>query len=164
MWYQMVILVFCHAHLTVIRWCKLLCCVRMMSPVPCALSTMMLWLLKLMKHTESYEACCCTGNTRFGSVNENFTVFRRVGFENLQLRMLQCKKVKVARTELPSIGLRSWSQIFAVSQQVTWVINPAIDRLLLLSARSAVTPETVRRAASNFAAWWKRHDGCEQFA
>ena len=29
----------------------LLFCVRMMSPVPCALSTMMLWLLKLMKHT-----------------------------------------------------------------------------------------------------------------
>jgi len=26
-------------------------CVRMMSPVPCALSTMMLCLLKLMKHT-----------------------------------------------------------------------------------------------------------------
>ena len=30
--------------------CWLLFCVRMMSPVPCALSTMMLCLLKLMKH------------------------------------------------------------------------------------------------------------------
>ena len=27
-------------------------------------------------------------------VNDNFTVFQRVGFENLQLRMLQCKKGK----------------------------------------------------------------------
>jgi len=31
--------------------CWLLFCVRMMSPVPCALSTIMLCLLKLMKHT-----------------------------------------------------------------------------------------------------------------
>ena len=31
--------------------CWLLFCVRMVSPVPCVLSTMMLCLLKLMKHT-----------------------------------------------------------------------------------------------------------------
>ena len=35
-------------------------------------------------------------------------------------------KVKVAHTRLPSTGFRSWSRFFAVSLQVTWVINPAV--------------------------------------
>ena len=35
------------------------------------------------------------------------------------------KKVKVARTRLPSVGFRSWSRFLAVSLQVTRVINPA---------------------------------------
>ena len=33
-------------------------------------------------------------------------------------------KVKVAHTQLPSVGFRSWSRFLAVSLQVTWVINP----------------------------------------
>ena len=33
---------------------------------------------------------------------------------------------KVARTRLPTVGFRSWSRFFAVSLQVTWVINPAV--------------------------------------
>ena len=38
-------------------------------------------------------------------------------------------------------------------------------RLPLLSARPAVTPATLKRAATNFAAnGEQRHDGCEQFA
>jgi len=36
------------------------------------------------------------------------------------------KTVKVAHTRLPSVGFRSWSRFFAVSLQVTWVINPAV--------------------------------------
>jgi len=36
------------------------------------------------------------------------------------------KKVKVAHTRLPSVGFRSWSRFFAVSLQVTWVINRAV--------------------------------------
>ena len=35
-------------------------------------------------------------------------------------------KVKVAHTRLPSVWFRSWSRLFAVSLQVTWVINPAV--------------------------------------
>ena len=31
---------------------------------------------------------------------------------------------KVAHARLPSVGFRSWSRFFAVSLQVTWVINP----------------------------------------
>ena len=37
-------------------------------------------------------------------------------------------------------------------------------RLPLLSARPAVTPTTLKRAATNFASGEQRHDGCEQFA
>jgi len=59
---------------------------------------------------------------------------------------------KVAHTRLPSIGFWSWSRFLAVSLQVTWVINPAL--LPLLSAKPAVTPTTLKRAATNFAAWW----------
>ena len=36
------------------------------------------------------------------------------------------KKVKVAHTRLPSVGLRSWSRFLAVSLQVTWIINPTV--------------------------------------
>jgi len=36
-------------------------------------------------------------------------------------------KVKVAHTRLPSVGFRSWSRFLAVSLQVMWVINPAVD-------------------------------------
>ena len=35
-------------------------------------------------------------------------------------------KVKVAHTRLPSVWFRSWSRLFAVSLQVTWVINPVV--------------------------------------
>jgi len=36
------------------------------------------------------------------------------------------KKIKVAHTQLQSLGFRSWSRFLAVSLQVTWVINPAV--------------------------------------
>jgi len=61
--------------------------------------------------------------------------------------------LKVAHTRLPSAGFRSWSRFLAVSLQVTWVINPD-GRLPLLSARPAVTPATLKRAATSFAGWW----------
>jgi len=35
-------------------------------------------------------------------------------------------KIKIADTRLPSVGLRSWSRLLAVSLQETWVINPAV--------------------------------------
>ena len=43
--------------------------------------------------------------------------------------------------------------VLAVSLQVTWVINLAVG-CALHSARPAVTPSTLKRAATNFAAWW----------
>jgi len=67
---------------------------------------------------------------------------------------LPVKKVKVAHTWLPSVGFRSWSQFLAVSLQVTYVSHKPGGRLPLLSARPAVTSATLKRAATNFAAWW----------
>jgi len=58
--------------------------------------------------------------------------------------------IKVAHTRLPSVG--SWSRFLAVSLQVTW-LKPG-SRLPLLSARPEVTSTTLKRAATNFAAWW----------
>jgi len=62
------------------------------------------------------------------------------------------KKVKVTRTQLPSVGF--WELIPILGSQ------PAGDashkpggRLPLLSARAAVTLGTLKRAATNFAAW-----------
>jgi len=51
------------------------------------------------------------------------------------------------------VGFRSWSRCLAVRLQVTWGINPVGGRLPLLSVRPAVTPTTLKTAATNFAAW-----------
>jgi len=59
---------------------------------------------------------------------------------------------RVAHTRLPSVGFRSWSRFLAVSLQVT--SHKPGGRLLLLSARPAVAMATLKRAATNFAAWW----------
>ena len=50
------------------------------------------------------------------------------------------------------------------SQPVGDVSHKPNGRLSLLSARPAITPATLKRAATNFAAGEQRHDGCEQFA
>ena len=60
------------------------------------------------------------------------------------------KKVKVANTRLPREGFR----FLVVSLPVTYIVShKPDDRLPLLSARPAVTPATLKRAATNFAAW-----------
>ena len=64
------------------------------------------------------------------------------------------KDVKVVHTRFPSVGFRSWSQCVAVTLQVLWVIHKPGGRLPLLSAKPAVTLATLKRAATNFAAWW----------
>ena len=57
------------------------------------------------------------------------------------------KKVKVAHTRLPLIPVVG-------SQPAGDVSHKPGRRLPLLSARPAVTPTTLKRAATNFAAWW----------
>jgi len=67
---------------------------------------------------------------------------------------MSVKKVNVAHTRLPSIGFQSWSWFLAVS--LCDVSHKPGGRLPLLSARPAVTPSTLKSAATNFAAWWTR--------
>ena len=70
-------------------------------------------------------------------------------------KLLTNKKVKVAHTRLPSVWLRSWSRFLAVSLQVMWVINPAVGcHYFPPGLQLPVTPATLKRAATSFAAWW----------
>jgi len=54
---------------------------------------------------------------------------------------------------LPSVGFQSWSRFLPASQPAGDVSHKPGGRLPLLSARPAVTPPTLKRAATNFAAW-----------
>jgi len=82
------------------------------------------------------------------------------------------KKVKVVHTRLPSVGFRSWSRFFAVSLQLTWVINPALGCHYVppgpqLSSQPSrgLLPISLLGDQSCAAVWWRTmHDGCEQFA
>ena len=74
-------------------------------------------------------------------------------WNSLPATLPDSKKVKVAHTRLPSVGFRSWSRFLAVSLQVIVSHKPG-GRLPLLFARPAVTHATLKRAATNFAAWW----------
>ena len=66
---------------------------------------------------------------------------------------MSAKKVKVAHTRLPSV--RRVPELIPVlcSQPAADVSHKPGGRLPLLSARPAVTPATLKRAATNFAAW-----------
>ena len=82
----------------------------------------------------------------------------------VQNDVMQTKLEKVAHTRLPSVGFRSWSRFFAVSLQVTWVINLAVGchyfppglQLPSQSWRRGLLPISLLRE--------QRHDGCEQLA
>ena len=73
-------------------------------------------------------------------------------FRSCQTQPIQSRKVKVAHSRLPSVRFRRWSRFLAVSLQD--VSHKPGGRLPLLSARPAVTPATLKRATTNFAAWW----------
>jgi len=60
--------------------------------------------------------------------------------------------IKKGKGRLPSVGFRSWSGFLAVSLKVT--SHKPGARLPSLSARPAVTLRTLKRVATNFAAWW----------
>ena len=65
------------------------------------------------------DAPCCSS-----SATSDLTC--RIQHCILTMHVNDTKKVKVAHTRLPSIKFRSWSRFFAVSLQVTWVINPVV--------------------------------------
>ena len=64
------------------------------------------------------------------------------------------KRVKVAHTRLPSVRFRNPQLIPILGSQPAGDVSHKPDgRLPLLSARPAVTPATIKRAATNFTAW-----------
>ena len=69
----------------------------------------------------------------------------------------QIKKVKVARTWLPSVGFRSWFRFLAVSLQVTWVGCYYFPPGLQLRSQPLRWLLPVSLLGE------QRHDGCEQF-
>ena len=73
------------------------------------------------------------------------------------------KKVKVAHTQLPSVGFRSWSQFLAVSLQVAWIINPTVGCHYFLPGLQ-LPPQPLRGLLPILLLGEQRHDGCEQFA
>jgi len=78
-------------------------------------------------------------------------------------RISRCKKVKVAHTQLPSVGFRSRSQFLAVSLHVTWVINPAVGCHYFLPGPQ-LPSQPLRGLLPVLLLGEQRHDGCEQFA
>ena len=72
-------------------------------------------------------------------------------------------KVKVAHTRLPSVGFRSWSRFLAVSLQVTWVINPAVNCHHFPSGLQ-LPAQPLRRLLPILLLGEQGHNGCEQFA
>jgi len=74
---------------------------------------------------------------------------------------LMGKKVKVAQYSITESRLLELIPVLG-SQPAGDVSHKPSGRLPLLSAS---TPATLKRAATNFAAWCEqRHKGCEQFA
>ena len=62
------------------------------------------------------------------------------------------RKVKVAHSRIPSVGFPELIPVLC-SQPAGDVSHKPGGRLPLLSSRHAVTPATLKRATTNFAAW-----------
>jgi len=77
---------------------------------------------------------------------------RKISIERLVRHAMKIQLYKKGKGRLPSVGFRSWSGFLAVSLKVT--SHKPGARLPLLSARPAVTLRTLKRVATNFAAWW----------
>jgi len=72
-------------------------------------------------------------------------------------------KVKVAHTQLPSTGFRSWSRFLVVSLQVTWVINQVVGCHYFLPGPN-LPLQPLRGLLPVLLLGEQRHNGCEQFA
>ena len=70
------------------------------------------------------------------------------------------KKVKVALTRSTRVGFRSWSRFLVVSQQVTWVINPAVG-CHYFPPGLQLPSQPLRRLLPIFLISEQRHNGCE---
>ena len=70
------------------------------------------------------------------------------------MQIMIIKKGNGSPYSITDAGFRSWCRFFG-SQPAGDMSHKPGGRLSLLSAKPAVTPTTLKRAATNFAAWWK---------
>jgi len=75
---------------------------------------------------------------------------------------LGADKVTSHHIRLPSIGFRSWSWSFAVSLQVTWVINPAVG-YYYIPPDPQLPSQPLRGLLPVLLLGEQSHAGCEQF-
>ena len=73
------------------------------------------------------------------------------------------KKVKVAHTQLRSVGFRSWYRFMATSLQVTWIINPVVS-CHYYPPGLQLPPQSLRGLLPISLLGEQRHNGCKQFA
>ena len=125
-----------------------------MSPVPCSLSTMMLCLLKLMKHTVIWSLLLYWRHSTWLGKWEFHSFPKSWSWKISNWECCSIKKVKIAYTRLLSVWFRSWSRFLAVSLQVPWVINPVKGCRYFLPGLQ-LHPQPLRGLLSIFAAWWK---------
>ena len=83
-------------------------------------------------------------------------------FETEKDTDIDLKKVKVAHTRLPSVGFRSWSRFLAVSLQVTWFMNPAVDCHYFPPGLQL--PPQPLIGLLPILLLGEQHNGCDQFA
>ena len=72
-------------------------------------------------------------------------------------------KKGIAHTRLLSVRFRSWSRFLAVSLQVMWVINPAVD-CHYFPLGLQLPPQPLRGLLPISMLGEQTHEGCEQFA
>ena len=71
--------------------------------------------------------------------------------------------IKCSPYSITELGFRSWSWFLAVSQQVTWVINPAVG-CHYFPPGLQLPSQPLRGLLPILLLGEQRHDGCEQFA
>ena len=108
------------------------------------------------------------------NANKSGTEVSRIWNDSVPIQSAQCwfpglaifnKRVKVAHTRLPRVGLRSWSRFLAVSLQVTWIINPAVGcHYFSPGLQLGLPTQPLRGLLSLSLLGEQRHDECEQFA
>ena len=125
-----------------------------MSQVLRAVSTMMLCLLKLMKHTVIWSLLLYWRHSTWLGKWELHSFPKSWSWK---ICNWECCSVKKRKDSLHSIAERRVPELIPVlgSQPAGDLSHKPGGRLPLLSARPAVTPTILKRAASNFAAWWR---------
>ena len=114
--------------------------------------------LKMARRHSRSERQSATANVSSGRYSSSFSLY----LPN-NTTVYTSKKVKVAHTRLQSVGFRSWSWFFAVSMQVTWVINPAVV-CRYFPPGPHLPSQHLRELLPVSLLSDQRHNGCEQFA